>query len=180
MDLTNQIAQKLLQINAIQINIQNLFVWASGIKSPIYCDNRIALSYPEVRNLILEGFINASNNIDNYDVIAGVATAGIPWGALLADKLNKPFIYIRSQSKDHGKKNKIEGELKKGSKVLVIEDLISTGGSSIKAVESIRELDCEVIAVLAIFQYNLHQAKINFEKINCNFKTLSNFDVLIF
>jgi len=179
MDYAKELARKLLQIKAIKINVQNLFVWASGIKSPIYCDNRLALSFPEVRNLVKSSLIQLSERYGEFDYIAGVATAGIPWGALMADELNKPFVYIRSAPKAHGRQNRIEGYLEKGKRVLVIEDLISTGGSSIEAVEAIRENGNEVVGVLAIFSYNLQKAKINFDKAKCEFSTISNYDILI-
>lgn len=179
MDFSHSLALKLLQIKAIQINLQNLFVWSSGIQSPIYCDNRIALSYPEARKFIVNGFINLLNEVESVDVVAGVATAGIPWGSMIAYEMNKPFVYVRAESKSHGKMNKIEGQLSEGKKIIVIEDLISTGGSSIKAVDALREKKCEVISVLSIFQYNLPAAEVNFKKINCSFKSLSNFDALI-
>ena len=132
------IAQKLLQINAIKLSPQTPFTWASGIKSPIYCDNRVTLSYPEVRNLIRQSFTQLAKRYPEVDYIAGVATAGIAHGALLADALNLPYIYVRSKAKEHGRQNLIEGELRAGAKLLVVEDLISTGGSSIKAVEALR------------------------------------------
>lgn len=179
--MTNSViyAKNLLQIKAIVINLQNLFTWASGIKSPIYCDNRIALSYPEVRSHIISSLIDISEKYSQTDVIAGVATAGISWGAVLADKLNKPFVYIRAQAKDHGKKNLIEGRLEEGSKVLIVEDLISTGGSSINCVNAVREQNCEVIAVISLFNYNLKQALANFQNANCNFESICDFDILI-
>lgn len=175
----NLLASKLLQIKAIKINMQNLFVWASGINSPIYCDNRLALSYPEVRNIIIVGLLDLSTHFGDCDYIAGVATAGIPWGMLLADHLNKPFVYIRSKPKSHGRQNLIEGELKSGKNVLVVEDLISTGGSSIEAVKAIENNGNEVLGVIAIFSYNLNKAKVNFESANCKFKTISNYDILV-
>ncbi len=179
MEISKKLASNLLQIKAIKINPQNLFVWASGIHSPIYCDNRLALSYPEIRENIVEGFVQLSKNFENIDYIAGVATAGIPWGALLADRLKLPFVYIRSSAKSHGRQNKIEGELEQGKNVLVIEDLISTGGSSLQAVEAIRENNDKVLAVLAIFSYNLKKAEDNFAKAGCDFMSISNYDVLI-
>jgi orotate phosphoribosyltransferase len=172
-------AKNLLQIKAIVINLQNLFTWASGIKSPIYCDNRIALSYPEVRSQIISSLKDISEKYLETDVIAGVATAGISWGAILADQLNKPFVYIRSQAKDHGKKNLIEGRLYEGSNVLIVEDLISTGGSSINCVDAVRELNCEVLAVISLFNYNMKQALINFQNANCKFESICDFDILI-
>ncbi|MEZ5056145.1 MAG: orotate phosphoribosyltransferase [Saprospiraceae bacterium] len=179
MSLAGEIADKLLQIKAIKLSPQSPFTWASGIKSPIYCDNRISLSHPSVRKIVKQGFVEKSNEFGAFDVVAGVATAGIPHGALLADALDKPFIYVRSKAKSHGRQNLIEGELNPGSKVLVIEDLISTGGSSVTAVDAIREAGGEVVGVLAIFTYGLTKANETFSKANCKFATLSNYDTLL-
>lgn len=177
--LSQIVAQKLLQINAIKINAQNPFTWASGIISPIYCDNRLTLSDVFVREMIKKGLASISREFDAFDVIAGVATAGIPHGALLADFLNRPFVYVRDKAKGHGKKNRIEGNLAPGEKVLLVEDLISTGGSSLKAVEAIRKNGNEVVGVVAIFTYGFPVAVENFEKAGCPFKTLSNYDILL-
>jgi orotate phosphoribosyltransferase len=173
------IAEKLLQINAVKLSPQNPFTWASGIKSPIYCDNRLALSFPDVRKLISDGFYQKSAAFEPFDTIAGVATAGIPWGAILADRVAKPFIYIRDKPKAHGRQNQIEGLLTEGAKVLVIEDLISTGGSSLKAVETARAAGCEVVGVLAIFSYGFEPATTIFNKSKCRFDTLSNYETLL-
>lgn len=173
------IAEKLLQINAVKLSPQNPFTWASGIKSPIYCDNRLALSFPEVRKLISDGFYQKSAAFEPFDTVAGVATAGIPWGALLADRVAKPFIYIRDKPKGHGRQNQIEGQITEGAKVLVIEDLISTGGSSLKAVETARAAGCEVVGVLAIFSYGFEAAATIFNKSKCRFDTLSNYETLL-
>jgi len=173
-----QVAQWLLQINAIKLSPQNPFTWASGILSPIYCDNRITLSYPNIRKGIIEQFVELSKQYE-FDVIAGVATAGIPHGALLADALEKPFAYVRSKPKGHGRQNQIEGKLEAGQKVLMIEDLISTGGSSIKAVEAVRAAGGEVVGVLAIFTYGFEKAVETFKAANCPFATLSNYDTLL-
>lgn len=178
-EIDKNIAQKLLQINAIKLSLQNPFTWASGIKSPIYCDNRVTLSYPLIRKEIKEGFAELSKKFLDFDHISGVATAGIAHGALLADYLNLPFSYVRSSAKKHGRQNKIEGEIAEGSKILVIEDLISTGGSSILAVDDLRENGYEVIGVMAIFTYEFQKAKDNFEKANCKFATLSNYSTLL-
>jgi orotate phosphoribosyltransferase len=177
--MSSQIVQLLMQINAIKLSPQNPFTWASGIKSPIYCDNRITLSFPEIRNQIVEEFVNLCNSIGPIDCIAGVATAGIPHGMLLADRLNKPFVYVRDKPKAHGKQNQIEGKLDIGSNVLVIEDLISTGQSSINAVEVLREYGVKVEAVFAIFDYNFEVAKENFEKIHCKYYTITNYNKLL-
>ena len=173
------IAQKLLQINAIKLSSQNPFTWASGIKSPIYCDNRITLSHPAIRNEIKEGFAMLSKAFPTFDHISGVATAGIAHGALLADYLGLPFSYVRASAKKHGRQNKIEGEIKEGSKILVIEDLISTGGSSILAVDDLRENGYEVIGVMAIFTYEFQKAIDNCNKAKCKFATLSNYSTLL-
>ena len=173
------IAQKLLQIKAIKLSPQNPFTWASGIKSPIYCDNRITLSYPNIRKEIKEGFAELSNSFEKFDHISGVATAGIAHGALLADHLNLPFSYVRSSAKKHGRQNKIEGEIAPGSKILVIEDLISTGGSSILAVDDLRENGYDVVGVMAIFTYEFEKATENFKRAKCKFATLSNYSSLL-
>ncbi len=179
MKIAEQVAEKLLQINAIKLSPQNPFTWASGIKSPIYCDNRLILSYPEVRTFVIKCFAKKSMDFEPFDIVAGVATAGIPHGALLAEKIRKPFIYIRDKPKAHGRQNQIEGILTEGARVLVIEDLISTGGSSLKAVEAVREAGGDVIGVLAIFSYGFDKATMLFEGANCRFDTLSNYDTLV-
>lgn len=179
MALENVIAQNLLQIKAIKLNPQNPFTWASGMRSPIYCDNRVALSHPSARDVIMDGFIEKINSLGDYDAICGVATAGIPHGAILADRLQKPFAYVRSSAKSHGRQNVIEGDIQPGTKVLVIEDLISTGGSSLEAVEKLREQNIDVVAVLAIFDYGFQKAKNNFAQADCPYTTLSHYDALL-
>ncbi len=179
MSIAANIATHLLQINAIKLNPQNPFTWASGIQSPIYCDNRITLSYPAVRKTIVNAFVEKSKEMPAFDVVAGVATAGIPHGALLAAALDVPFIYVRSKAKAHGRQNLIEGELKEGQRILVIEDLISTGGSSLKAVEALRTAGGNVVGALAIFSYGFSEASDLFAKANCPFATLSNYDALL-
>lgn len=179
MNQAESIAEKLLQIKAIKLNSQNPFIWASGIKSPIYCDNRISLSYPEIRNFIKHSLAELSKSFSPFEYVAGVATAGIAHGALLADALNKPFVYVRSKAKEHGRQNLIEGRLETGKKVLVVEDLISTGGSSLQAVNAIRENGNDVVGVVAIFSYNFPRADMAFREAECSFKTLSNYPVLI-
>ncbi len=176
--MEKSLAQKLLQIKAIRLNLQKPFTWASGIKSPIYCDNRVILSYPEIRNLVKKGLVDLSKEFD-FDVVAGVATAGIAHGALLADALEKPFIYVRSKKKGHGRQNLIEGHLEQGTKVLMVEDLISTGGSCIKAIEGVREAGGEVVGVLALFTYGFQESIDAFQNIGCTFKTLSHYDALL-
>lgn len=177
--LSRSIAKKLLQIKAIKLNRQNPFIWASGLRSPIYCDNRIALSYPEVRNEIKKACVKTAEEFGEFDVVAGVATAGIPMGILLADALNLPFIYIRSENKSHGRQNKIEGELTPGKKVLIIEDLISTGGSCLRAADEIKEHGCKVVGVLSIFSYEMEAAKNNFINAQCKSVSLTNYQTLI-
>ena len=132
MNIANEVAEKLLQINAVKLNPQNPFTWASGIKSPIYCDNRLVLSFPAVRTFVIQAFADKAAQFEPFDIVAGVATAGIPHGALLADRLEKPFIYVREKAKSHGRQNQIEGNITEGARILLIEDLISTGGSMSK------------------------------------------------
>ncbi len=178
--VAREVAESLLQIKAVVLNPSQPFTWASGIKSPIYCDNRKTLSYPKVRTFIKTAF--ADIIIDEFkhaDVIAGVATAGIPHGALIADVLNLPFIYVRDKPKGHGLENQIEGKLEKGQKVFVIEDLISTGGSSLKAVEAIQVAGGEVLGLGAIFTYGFEKAVKAFEEAQCKFFTLSNYEILL-
>ncbi len=175
-----KLAEYLLQIKAIQINVQNPFTWTSGWKSPVYCDNRKILSYPDVRNFVKEGFIGLINAYyPQVECIAGVATAGIPHGAIIADALNLPFIYVRSKAKEHGMGNTIEGNLLHGQQVLVIEDTISTGGSSLKAVHDLREAGADILGMLAIFKYGFGTTKQRFEDEGVQLKTLTNYDILI-
>lgn len=175
-----KLAEYLLQIKAIQINVQNPFTWTSGWKSPVYCDNRKILSYPDVRNFVKEGFIGLINAYyPQVECIAGVATAGIPHGAIIADALNLPFIYVRSKAKEHGMGNTIEGNLLHGQQVLVIEDTISTGGSSLKAVHDLREAGADILGMLAIYKYGFASTKKRFEDEGVQLKTLTNYDILI-
>lgn len=175
-----KVAEFLLQIKAIKLQPNKPFTWASGWKSPIYCDNRVTLSYPKVRTYIRQAFVNVINeNFARPDVIAGVATGGIAQGALVAQELGLPFVYVRSEAKKHGMTNMIEGVVEKGQSVVVIEDLISTGGSSLKAVEALREAGCEVKGMVAIFTYDFQTAADNFKAAKCNLRTLSNYDTLI-
>jgi orotate phosphoribosyltransferase len=175
-----KVAEFLLQIKAIKLQPNKPFTWASGWRSPIYCDNRVTLSYPKVRTYIRQQFVNAIN--EKYakpDVIAGVATGGIAQGALVAQELGLPFVYIRSEAKKHGLTNMIEGVVEKGQSVVVIEDLISTGGSSLKAVEALREAGCEVKGMAAIFTYGFKTADDNFKSAKCKLLTLSNYETLV-
>ncbi|MBP8848994.1 MAG: orotate phosphoribosyltransferase [Breznakibacter sp.] len=179
-NVSETVASQLLQIKAIKLQPANPFTWASGWISPIYCDNRKTLAFPEVRNYIKDSFAQLVREMyPQADVIAGVATGAIAQGALVADVLNKPFVYVRSAPKGHGLENLIEGDLPKGSKVVVIEDLISTGGSSLKAVEAIRNHGCEVLGMLAIFTYNFKTAQDNFEAADVKLTTLSDYNKLI-
>ena len=179
MSVASEVARKLLQIKAIKLSPQNPFTWASGIKSPIYCDNRLALSYPLVRDYMIYTMSRKAIGMGKYDVVAGVATAGIAYGALIAHDQKKPMVYVRSKAKAHGRQNQIEGHLEGNEKVLVIEDLISTGGSSLKAVEAVRETGCEVVGVLAIFSYGFDKALKAFADAECPMATLSNYNELL-
>jgi len=173
-------AEKLLKIKAIKLQPNNPFTWASGWKSPFYCDNRKTLSYPELRSFVKTELSRVIlENFDGVDAIAGVATGAIPQGALVADELFKPFVYVRSKPKDHGLENLIEGELKPGMKVVVVEDLISTGGSSLKAVEAIRNNGCEVIGMVAAFTYGFNVAKEAFQKAKVKLITLTNYEAVV-
>lgn len=180
MTLASQIAADLLDIQAVYLKPDDPFIWASGIKSPIYTDNRITLSYPETRTLIEDGFVETIRaNYPDVEVIAGTATAGIPHGAIIADKMNLPFAYIRSKPKDHGAGNQIEGRVTKGQKMVIIEDLISTGGSVLDAAAAAIREGAEVLGVVAIFTYELPKAQANFEKAGVELLTLSNYSELI-
>jgi len=174
------IADYLLQIKAIKLQPSNPFTWASGWKSPIYCDNRKTLSFPEVRLAIRDAFVNKIKDLyPGAELIAGVATGAIAHGVLVAEALNLPFIYVRSGAKEHGLGNQIEGFFNKDQKVVVIEDLISTGGSSLRAVNELREAGCNVLGMLAIFTYGFKKAEDSFSMNNCNLSTLSDYSVLI-
>ncbi|MCU0455781.1 MAG: orotate phosphoribosyltransferase [Bacteroidales bacterium] len=175
-----KVAGYLLQIKAIKLQPSNPFTWASGWKSPIYCDNRKTLSFPEVRSYIRDSFVALISSLyPGAELIAGVATGAIPHGALAADKLGLPFIYVRSGAKEHGLGNQIEGYFEKGQKVVVVEDLISTGGSSLGAVRALREAGCEVLGMVAIFTYEFKKASDAFAAENCKLNTLSNYSTLI-
>ncbi|MFA6403809.1 MAG: orotate phosphoribosyltransferase [Salinivirgaceae bacterium] len=179
-ELAKQVAKQLLQIKAIKLKPSKPFIWASGMKSPIYCDNRKALSYPSVRSFICDAFVKTiQDQYPKVDVIAGVATGAIAHGVLVAQALNKPFIYVRSDAKKHGLENLVEGHLEKGQRVVVIEDLVSTGGSSLKAVEALREAGANIEGLLAIFSYGFPKAAESFATANCELNTLSNYQTLI-
>ncbi len=180
--LTTQqrVAEALLQVKAVKLQPENPFTWASGWKSPIYCDNRVTLSYPEVRTLIKTELAEAiRTSFEAPDVIAGVATGAIAQGVLVADLLGLPFVYIRPVAKDHGMGNQIEGELPEGSRVLVVEDLISTGGSSLKAVEAIRCAGSTVLGMVAVYTHGFPQAEEAFASADVRLHTLSNYDAVI-
>lgn len=178
--LPREIATKLLEIEAVALRPNDLFTWTSGIKSPIYCDNRLTMTYPHIRELIADGFAAViKERYPDVEVIAGTSTAGIPHAAWVAQKLNLPMAYIRDKAKGHGKQNQIEGRILPGQKVVVIEDLISTGGSSLKAGLAVREAGAEVLAVLAIFTYQFDLAINAFAAENMPLETLSNYTELI-
>jgi orotate phosphoribosyltransferase len=179
-DFQLEVTKKLLQINTIKIQPANPFTWASGWHAPIYCDNRKVLSYPETRDFIRDQFIRiVKEKYPDVEVIAGVATGAIAIGVLVADKLGLPFVYVRSKPKDHGLENLIEGDLIAGQKVVVIEDLVSTGGSSLKAAEALSNFGGEVLGMLAIFTYNFPVANESFKKAGVELTTLSNYQILI-
>jgi len=175
-----KVAEFLLQIKAIKLQPANPFTWASGWKSPIYCDNRVTLSHPGIRTYIRQRLVEMiQEEFAGVGCVAGVATAGIPQGVLVAQELGLPFAYVRSKPKDHGTGSMIEGEIKEGQRVLVIEDLISTGKSSLQAVEALREAGHEVVGLAAIFSYGFDVATENFKQAKCRFVTLSNYSALL-
>ncbi|MYL58890.1 orotate phosphoribosyltransferase [Virgibacillus halodenitrificans] len=180
MEVNKELARELVKIKAVQINPNKFFTWTSGIKSPIYCDNRMTMSYPKVRKKIVNAFKQFIENMEEQpEVIAGCATAGIPHAAWLAEALDLPMVYVRGKAKGHGKGNQIEGDLREGQRVIVIEDLISTGGSSIEAAKSLEKSGAEVLGVLAIFTYGLAIASENFKKEKIYLHTITNFDSLV-
>ena len=179
-NLKRDFASRLLQVKAIKLQPNNPFTWASGWLSPFYCDNRKTLSYPELRNYVkLELVHKVLECFPEAEVVAGVATGAIAQGALVADELNLPFVYVRSKPKDHGLENLIEGDLKPGMKVVVIEDLISTGGSSLKAVEAIRSNACEVIGMVASYTYGFPAAENAFREANIRLETLTDYEHVV-
>lgn len=181
MERAKEIAKMLLEIQAVTIkDTSNLFTWASGIKSPIYCDNRLTMSYPKVRDAIAEGFKEIiEKEFPRVGIIAGTATAGIPHAAWVAEKMDRPMVYVRSSAKGHGKQNQIEGRLFKARKVLLIEDLFSTGTSSMKAVKALQEAGADVMGVLAIFSYNFQKVDDLFKAENIEYRTITNYDTLL-
>ncbi len=177
--ISAKVARHLLAIQAVKLSPQAPFTWASGLLSPIYCDNRVALSHPKVRDFLVQALVERAEVFPAFDVVAGVATAGIPHGVLLADRLRLPFVYVRSSAKDHGRRNLIEGELPAVARVLVVEDLISTGGSCLAAVDALRDAGATVTGVLALFQYGFDKAMRAFSEKKVTFATLSHYDVLV-
>ena len=178
--IAEETSKLLLQINAIKLNPKNPFTWASGWKSPIYCDNRTILSYPDKRNLICNYLVlQIEKNLKNFDIIAGVATGAIGIGMLVANKLNKPFVYVRSDRKKHGRKNSVEGFFQKNQKVVVIEDLISTGKSSLEACDSLLAEGLTIEGLVSIFNYNFDVSKKNFESKKIKYYSLCSYDFLI-
>ena len=179
-NVKNQVARELLRIQAVKVRPDTPFTWASGWLSPFYCDNRKALSFPEVRSLVRDSLCSViTRNFPEFDVIAGVATGAIAQGALVADKMGKPFVYVRSAPKDHGLANLIEGYLESGSRVMVVEDLVSTGLSSLKAVDAIRNAGCQVVGMAASFTYGFPVAQDAFEKAGVKLVTLTDYPALL-
>jgi orotate phosphoribosyltransferase len=176
----SEVASKLLQIDAIKLNTKKPYVWSSGWKSPIYCDNRLSLSYPDIRNFIKTALTDVvRQQFKEVEVIAGVATAGIPQGALVADALGLPYIYVRPKPKEHGMGNQIEGQVKKGQRVVLIEDLVSTGGSSLKAAQALQDAGLKIIGMAAIFTYGFELAEKNFADAGIKLVCLSDYNHLI-
>lgn len=175
-----EIAKILLKLKAVTLSPEDPYTWASGIKSPIYCDNRLTLSYPEDRSTVEKGLVDLiKNQYPEVQYIMGTATAGIPHAAIIADKMGLPMGFVRSSNKDHGKQNKIEGAKIEGAKVVVIEDLFSTGGSSIEAAKALEEVGYEVLGIVSIFTYNMKNAEENFKAAGFKHHSLTNFDELI-
>jgi orotate phosphoribosyltransferase len=180
MELAKNCASRLLSIKAVKLSPSQPFTWASGLKSPIYCDNRKTLSYPAVRSAIRDGLTELVKTCyPDAEVIAGVATGAIAQGVLVAERLNLPFVYVRSEEKKHGLTNIVEGVVEVGQKVVVIEDLVSTGQSSLKAVGALRDMGCEVLGMVAIFTYNFPIAHERFEEANVSLHTLTDYNVLV-
>ena len=179
MSTATTIARRLLEAEAVKLAPRRPFTWASGLRSPIYCDNRVLLSYPAIRNEVIAGFEAAASGFTQVDGVAGVATAGIPHGALLADRLGLPFVYIRSKAKAHGRQNQIEGRVEAGKRYLVVEDLISTGGSSLKAIDALRAAGGRIAGAVAIFSYEFPAAARAFAQADVQLATLSGYDSLL-
>ncbi len=180
MEISKNCARQLLSIKAIKLSPNAPFTWASGLKSPIYCDNRKSLSYPSIRQFIRDGLVSIiKENYPDVQVIAGVATGAIAQGALVAEALNLPFVYVRSEEKKHGLTNKVEGVINAGDKVVVVEDLVSTGQSSLNAAHTLKDMGCNILGMVAIFTYNLPIAAQRFEESGITLHTLTNYDVLL-
>ncbi|MFC3197479.1 orotate phosphoribosyltransferase [Parapedobacter deserti] len=179
-EVAQKVAESLLQIKAIKLQPKKPFTWASGWKSPIYCDNRVALSHPPIRTYIRQKLSELiQEEFGSVQMISGVATAGIPQGVLVAQDLGLPFTYVRSSSKDHGRQNQIEGEVVSGQRVVVVEDLISTGKSSLQAVQALRDADCNVVGLVSIFTYGFSEAEKNFADAKCRYLSLCDYDTLL-
>ncbi|MGE7913835.1 orotate phosphoribosyltransferase [Lysinibacillus xylanilyticus] len=180
MTLQNEIAHAMLKVGAVELNPTELFTWASGIKSPIYCDTRLTISDPVIRKQLANGLASLiKENFGATEIVAGTATAGIPHAAWVSDILELPMVYVRSKAKEHGRGNQIEGKYAAGQKVVVVEDIVSTGGSSITAVEALRAAGCEVLGVVCVYTYNLPRAEQAFEEAGIKYVSLTNFDYLI-
>jgi len=176
----SKIAEYLLQIKAVKLQPKEPFTWASGWKSPIYCDNRVTLSYPVIRTFIRQQLVQmVQEEFGTPEIIVGVATAGIPQGVLIAQELGLPFAYVRSAPKEHGRQNLIEGEVQAGHRAVVIEDLVSTGKSSIKCIESLKDAGVEVVGLVSIFDYGFEEAEKAFKKIHCRYFSLCNYEILL-
>ncbi len=176
----SKIAEYLLQIKAIKLQPKEPFIWASGWKSPIYCDNRITLSYPVVRTYFRQQLVKlVQEEFGTPEIIVGVATAGIPQGVLVAQELGLPFAYVRSAPKEHGRQNLVEGEIQPGQRAVVIEDTVSTGKSSLRAIDSLKEKGIEVVGLVSIFNYGFPEAETAFKNVRCRFYSLSNYDTLL-
>ncbi|MFJ5765244.1 MULTISPECIES: orotate phosphoribosyltransferase [unclassified Lysinibacillus] len=180
MTLQNEIAHAMLKVGAVELNPTDLFTWASGIQSPIYCDTRLTISDPVIRKQLANGLAKIiKENFEGTEIVAGTATAGIPHAAWVSDILDLPMVYVRSKAKEHGRGNQIEGKYAAGQKVVVVEDIVSTGGSSITAVEALRAAGCEVLGVVCVYTYNLPRAEQAFEEAGIQYVSLTNFDYLI-
>ena len=180
MSLQKQIAHAMLQVGAVELSPTDLFTWASGIKSPIYCDTRLTISDPVIRKQLANGLAqNIKEFFPETEVVAGTATAGIPHAAWVSDILELPMVYVRSKAKEHGRGKQIEGKFAPGQKVVVVEDIVSTGGSSITAVEALRAAGCEVVGVVCVYTYNLPKAEEAFEQVGVKYVSLTNFDFLV-
>lgn len=179
MTTAEKIARRLLEAGAVKLQPASPFTWASGLRSPIYCDNRVLLSYPSIRSEVIDGLEELASGFSDIQGIAGVATAGIPHGALLADRLNLPFVYVRSKAKEHGRQNQIEGRVESGQGYLVVEDLISTGGSSLKAIDALKAAGGNIAGAVAIFSYEFPAAVRAFQLADVKLKTISGYENLL-